>query len=66
MVNYTCENEIYFFDDYGEGDYNIVDNISDISVREKFFEQSYINIISNSFTNIFYLYYIILYMRFRK
>ena len=30
MVNYNCENEIYFFDDYGEGDYNIVDNISDI------------------------------------
>ena len=58
MVNYTCENEIYFFDDYGEGDYNIVDNISDISVRENFFEQSYINIISNSFTNIFYLYII--------
>ena len=58
MVNYTCENGICFFNDYGEGDYNIVDNISEVSVRERFEEQSHINIVSNSFTNMFYLYVI--------
>ena len=58
MVNYTCENGICFFNDYGEGDYNIVDNISEVSIRERFEEQSHINIVSNSFTNMFYLYVI--------
>ena len=58
MVNYTCENGICFFNDYGEGDYNIVDNISEVSVRERFEEQAHINIVSNSFTNMFYLYVI--------
>ena len=40
----------------GEGDYNIVDNIS--SLGKRFEEQAHINIVSNSFTNMFYLYII--------
>jgi hypothetical protein len=58
MVNYTCENGICFFDEYGEVDYNIVDNISEIAIKERFVEPYHINIVSSSFTNMFYLYVI--------